>query len=676
MSATDFLLGAQGASNTVTLTAGGTVNLTNSLATSASGVTTTGDDNISGTAALITAATAINGGAGADTLTVTGAGGAVTLTNVTNVETLNLSAVTSSATVTAVPTSITAIVASAFGDTITTSATATSVTGGVLIDNVTGGAGNDTIIGGAGNDILAGGAGTNSISGGDGDDAITSASTTDIIAAGANTDSVTLGGITYTSAATIGGGDNVDTLTFVTGGNIAAATITGFETYTFAGSNTMTVAQLATANTAGNTINGAGTETIVLTGAGGAVTKPSAIETINASAATSAVTFTATATSRTDLTGASGTFDNIFTVTGDVASAVSLTGGAGNDTFNLEHGATGDFTVNDVIAAGAGTADVLNITGNVALGVAGTPVEIATSTTIVGVDTINFQQTTAAVYVTSLMVAAVQATQTITAATSGIFSFASTGTLPTAFNVTGGSGDDIITGGSAADTLTGGAGSDSLTGAAGADVISGGAGNNTIHGGLGVDTFILATTGSSDQLRYLTGNASTALVVGSTTPDVVTGFSSAVLASGGDRVMFGTGSLVSAGTSIDVASSSGDIATAANPVYHTATPGAAAVMSTGANVIYVSGTTGTSLTTALNGATVTGLTASLEYVVVYYNASVNGGSMVVSLVDPQGAGGTATILEAGDIETVVLTGAMTTADYAVLSAANFGFFVG
>jgi len=675
MSATDFLLGAQGASNTVTLTAGGTVNLTNSLATSASGVTTAGDDNISGTAALITAATAINGGAGADTLTVTGAGGAVTLTNVSSVETLNLSAVTSSATVTAVPTSITVISASAFGDTITTSATATSVTGGALIDNVTGGAGNDTINGAAGNDILAGGAGTNSISGGDGDDAITSASTTDIIAAGANTDSVTLGGITYTSAATIGGGDNVDTLIFVDATNIAAATISGFEAYTFVGSNTLTVAQLATVNTAGNTINGAATETIVLTGAGGAVTKPATIEIINASALTSAVTITGATTSRTDLIGASGTFDNVFTLTGNVASVVSLTGGAGNDTFNLEHGGTATFTAADVILAGAGTADVLNITGNVALGVSGTPIEIATSGTIIGVDTINFQQSSAAVYVTSLMVAATQATQTITSATSGIFSFASTGTTATAFNVTGGSGDDLIAGGDGADTLNGGGGSDLITGGVGNDVINGGAGNNTLTGGLGVDTFSMSTSGS-DQVRYLTGSTTSSLVIGATAGDVATGFTVAALASGGDRIAFATTDMDSAGTIISVNSSSGDIATAENAVFHTVVPGNAAAMSTGANVIYVSGTSGTSLTTALNSATVTGLTASAEYVVVYYNSSVSGGSMVVSLVDPQGLAGTATILEAGDIETVVITGAMTTTEYAALSAANFGFFVG
>ena len=675
MSATDFLLGAQGASNTVTLTAGGTVNLTNSLATSASGVTTTGDDNISGTAALITAATAINGGAGADTLTVTGAGGAVTLTNVASVETLNLTAVTSSATVTAVPTSITAISASAFGDTITTSATATSVTGGALIDNVTGGAGNDTIVGAAGNDILAGGAGTNSITGGDGDDAITSASATDIIAAGANTDSVTLGGVTYTSAATIGGGDNLDTLTFVTASNIAAATITGFETYTFAGTNTMTVAQLATANTAGNTVNGGGTETIVLTGAGGAVTKPSAVEIIDASAATSAVTFTATSTTTTTLTGASGAFDNIFTINVGAASNVSLTGGAGNDTFNVGHDGTSTFTAADIIFAGAGTADVLNITGNVALGTSTTGIEIATSTTIVGIDTINFQQTSAAVYVTNIGIAANQATQTINAVTTGVFSFTAVGTLASTFSVTGGSGDDIISGGDAVDTLNGGAGSDSIFGGAGNDVIDAGSGNNTVNGALGVDTITL-TSGGADQIRFASATASISVVIGQTVGDIVIGFTPGALAAGGDKIVISSLDLDSAaGTAVTATNQSGDITTAEAAVFSAITPGnAGQTFTTSANIFVVSGSTGTSLTSALNGATVTGTASGSEVVVVYYNASLNGGSMVVSMVDT--SAGTTTTLEAGDTETILITGAMTPANYALLTTANFGFYVG
>ena len=679
MSGIDFLLGSQGAANTVTLTAGGTVNLTNAIATSASGVTTTGDDTISGTAALITGATTINGGAGQDGLSVTGAGGTVTLTNVASVESLTMASATAASTVTAVPTSVTAITASAFGDTITASATATVITGGVGNDNITGGAGNDNINGAAGNDTIAGAAGTNTLSGGDGDDSITSGSLTDIIDAGTGIDSVTLLTGAYTAASTIAGGTGSgDVLVMVNATDISLAPVSGFESYTFAdgGAVIMTTAQVALVNTAGNATTGANTNTITVVGVGGTIVKPALVEIVNAAAATSAVTMTATqATNNTviTLTGASGAFSNVITVTGDIASTTSFVGGSGTDTFNLSHGSTGTFTAADIINGGGGV-DTLNITGNVALGASGAAIEIGTvaagaATTMIAMEVINFQQTSAAVYVTSGMTAALTPTQTINSNTSGIFSFAGTGTLATAFTVNGHTGDDLITGGDAVDTLNGGAGSDVIVGGAGADIIDAGTGNNTVSGGTGADVITLGS--GSSRVSF---SAATVLVTDAATilasQDTIIGFNTGALAAGGDVLQFSVAAIGSAGLNLTTAAgTAGAITAGAVAVFHPLVQGAAAAMTTNANVVQVSGTSGTSFITALNGGSITSATTAADYLVVYYNATRAG--MVISSVNTGGAADTS--LTDADTETIIGFVGMTTAEYGALVVANFAF---
>lgn len=73
--------------------------------------------------------------------------------------------------------------------------------------------------------------------------------------------------------------------------------------------------------------------------------------------------------------------------------------------------------------------------------------------------------------------------------------------------------------------------------------------------------------------------------------------------------------------------------------------------------------------TALNGATLTGMVTGSDFLVVYYDADLNGGSMVVSAVDT----GTGTVLEGTDSELIMMTLAMSAADYANVAAGNFGF---
>ncbi|WP_120010680.1 DUF4214 domain-containing protein [Teichococcus vastitatis] len=62
--------------------------------------------------------------------------------------------------------------------------------------------------------------------------------------------------------------------------------------------------------------------------------------------------------------------------------------------------------------------------------------------------------------------------------------------------ITGGNGADSLSGGDGDDTLTGGAGADNLSGGAGNDIITGGLGADSLSGGAGVDTFVFGTNGS------------------------------------------------------------------------------------------------------------------------------------------------------------------------------------
>jgi len=666
LAAADLLLGSQGTGSSITVTTAA-ANLSNTTFTGATSVTTTADDAISSTVALAAGATTIDGGFGNDTLSITGAGGALSLATVANIEVLDLTAATSAVTVTNASTAFTRYSASAFGDTVTTSNTASSVTGGVLADSITGGSGNDTLTGGDGNDTLIGGSGSNTLTAGNGDDSVTSGSLTDTVSGGEGADTVTLITGAYTGSVT--GGAGTDTLSVVNGTNIAGATVTTFENLTIAsgGTLTATVAQMAQFT---GTATGAGTETITLTGAGNTTVQalPAAFEVFDATALTSAANLSVVSLAGLKLTGSSVTgVTNTLTVTGDIAATVSITGGPANDIINLENGATGTFLSTDTIIGGAGT-DTLNITGNIA---------VANFTTIAanltGIEVLTFGNTTTNVSLTlaaSTVVSGTSLTVT-TSQTTGALTFdaalnASTGT----FSIVGGGGDDSLVGSAAADTLSGAAGSDTLVGGAGADTIISGAGNNSINGGAGADTITLNGTGSSDRIYASSASVSLGLT---TTADAITGFNPGALASGGDRILFSIAELSSTGAGVTLSNTAGDINAAADAVIQTITPGVTngqQFTATGANVLYISGTSGTTLLTALNGSAIISLTADAEVAVVYYDSDLNGGSMVVSAV----SGSAVTISATATVtETILFTGVMTTADYALLTAANFGF---
>jgi Ca2+-binding RTX toxin-like protein len=159
----DLGIGSQGAGNSITLTAANAT-VTAATATNATGKATAGDDSISTVAAYLGLTTGtIEGGTGADSLTVTD-GGTVNVTRITGIETLDLSGATAASTITNVPSDMITIKLSSKGDDLQTSLTAT-------LTNVTGGAGDDkatlgdyssatvaTVVGGAGNDTITIGA--------------------------------------------------------------------------------------------------------------------------------------------------------------------------------------------------------------------------------------------------------------------------------------------------------------------------------------------------------------------------------------------------------------------------------------------------------------------------------------------------------------------------------------
>lgn len=177
-------------------------------------------------------------------------------------------------------------------------------------------------------------------------------------------------------------------------------------------------------------------------------------------------------------------------------SAVSVTGGSGNDSFAF---ATDKINATTTVNGGAGT-DTLNLTGNTAqsgVSLAGLSnletIAIANTTTDVSLST------------TDNVVAAGAVLNVITAQSTGKLTF--NGSLEIdggRFSIIGGAGDDSLTGGNSLDTLNGAAGNDSLVGGTGADMLTGGEGSDTFVGGEGTDTLILSEIAAARDVVVLT----------------------------------------------------------------------------------------------------------------------------------------------------------------------------
>ena len=559
-----------------------------------------------------------------------------------------------------------------------------SYTGSAGSESITGGTGNDTINGGAGNDKIFGAAGTNTLNGQDGDDAITSASLTDSVDGGAGNDTVTVITGAYTGSL-VGSTGVADVLAVVHNTDITGATVSGFETIDFAGATTSillaTVAQVAA------------TTSITSTGAAAATTSTITLDATTVAKATGTVTVdpdvkiytvAASAAAGVTINGTSAGTD-VFSVTGgagaDVinfgshgAAQLTLIGGAGNDTITV---ATSTLTAADVLQGGDGAGDKLVLAGNVALGVAGTNVS---ATLVTSFETIEIQNTTTNVFI-DLVDAGLASGDTLTittSQTSGTLTLNGVLEADGKLVITGGGSDDTLVGGLVADTISGGAGSDSISGSAGNDVINGDANNDVLRGGLGADTISGGTGG--DVFDILAGDSITDLTASAVAfIDQILDFDVTV-----DRIVLsaadfaaanGTAAASQAATTTGAA---GSVAAAAG-LKIDAAPGATTV-ATGAayNLVKITGTTGTTFTSALNGGSITATddaAGSSTYVVVYFDADRAVGSFTGSMVISLITSANASIEAANDAasENIIAIVGMSTADFGTFGNSNITF---
>jgi len=353
-------------------------------------------------------------------------------------------------------------------------AAAVSVTGGAGDDVITGGLQADTLIGGAGADGLTGGAGIDNLSGGDGVDTFTVATLTDFAA--------------LLQAETVSGGAGNDILSITATGTINAPDLLGL--------NSVETISLASA----------GTQTIFLS---------DAVYTANG-ATTLAITEAGTATISVNAAGLSAT-NSVQITTRDAAVNETLVGGAGNDTFTQILG-TGTIAATDTITGGAGTDTlVLSTTANGTVDFTGvTGIETISSSVATGGATTN--TITFAAIPDTLLASGVTLTMTLSDRTGSVIMNATNNEADGKFNITTGTAADTIYGGAGADTVDAGAGADTITGGAGADSLVGNAGNDTLAGGTGADNL---TGGSGSDVFQFTAVAQSS----GATIDTITDFS-------------------------------------------------------------------------------------------------------------------------------------------------------
>ncbi len=218
---------------------------------------------------------------------------------------------------------------------------------GAVIENATGGSGNDTLVGNDVDNVLDGGAGLDSLSGGAGNDTLTGGLGNDILDGGTGTDTASYSGAT--------GGVTVN-LALTTAQNTVSAgtdTLTNIENVTGTAFN-----DTLTGNSGDNVLDGgAGNDTI--DGGGGN-------DTVSFATATGAVTFNV-GLSGAQSTGGAGTdtYSNMENVTGS-AFADTL---YGSNISNLIYGGAGnDFIVDnlgdDIINGDAGNDTIYSYAGN------------------------------------------------------------------------------------------------------------------------------------------------------------------------------------------------------------------------------------------------------------------------------------------------------------------------
>lgn len=341
-----------------------------------------------------------------------------------------------------------------------------TATGGAGDDSITGGSGNDVILGGSGNDSLVAGAGNDNVDAGAGDDTVN---------LGANFD----------GNDTVAGGSGNDTLVIDQGtggvGDLSFLNVTSIETLSLtAGAGTGILDTRAQA---------AGVRTVTLAEGTNFI--------VNAAGFSSGLAFDA----RLSITGGN----------------LSLTGGAGNDTFTF---ASSGLNASDSITGGSGTDSIVltNGTGVAVTATGGSAVRgietisITDGATGTGASTGNVTLTLASGFNSGVAVSVDGSALD----SNEVFTFTNSGTG--VVSVTGGAGNDVFTGGSAGETFVAGSGADVVSAGAGNDNIDGGAGADTLTGGAGVDTL---TGGAGNDVFVISSGDST-----STGVDTITDFSS------------------------------------------------------------------------------------------------------------------------------------------------------
>jgi Ca2+-binding RTX toxin-like protein len=356
----------------------------------------------------------------------------------------------------------------------------------------TGGAGDDRLVGGAGNDVLAGGNGNDTLVAGAGIDAL---------AGGAGNDTLDLGA-NLTAADKIDGGAGIDTLKldgdYSAGVALGAATVTNVEAITVAAGHDYKLVLNNATNTTSLTVDASAL------GSANAISLDGSAET------SSALTATGGAGNDTLIGGGGsdlldgGAGDDVLSANGGTDK---LLGGAGNDVFVL--GA--NLTAADQIDGGAGY-DIVTLAGNYASGLA------LGATTLTNVEEIGLASGNS--YKLSLVDANDTSSLTIDGSVLSagqVLTVNGAAETASPLILLGGAGDDALTGGAGGDTLKGGLGNDTLTPGAGVDSVDGGAGNDTIVMAGNLTAADKIDGGADLDTVTLNGNYSAGLTFGATT---------------------------------------------------------------------------------------------------------------------------------------------------------------
>ncbi len=429
LASTDLGIGAQGTGNTVSLTAA-SANVSNTLSTNASAVTTALDDAISATSTTIASST-IDGGAGSDTLTISTAPGALNISAVvSNVEAISLT----------------------LGNTGTLTLPSTN---GLTVSSASATAGLDVALGGSNQSVTAATTGATAVSFG--------ASGQSVSSSGAGTLAATsVGSATGQSVTATGTGVSTVTISApatTTTVSLAAASadfviVTGNATAYGSGVSLTAGTQTGVTDTLRAVASGGGVVTVGLSAA-----TLSGFETLDLSTNAGAFNVTLTPTQASAFTALTVTGDDTLTMstTGTITGLQTATAndnviyvltGAGNiftagtaatvTDYNISGGTLSTYnfgaslTAADTVTGGTGT-DVMNITG-AATGSGG----------ITAVETFNVNYATAATFTTGA-IASTSGTITAAASTAAVTLDANAFVPTTSLTIVDGAANDFIT---------------------------------------------------------------------------------------------------------------------------------------------------------------------------------------------------------------------------------------